>query len=338
MASYRLSLQMLSAFGTPLAGDTLFGQVCWTLRDLYGENRLKALLDGYLEQNPFLVISDAFPTGYVPLPTLPSAYWATTSLVERKALKKKQWFPTAQLPVTLTYWQSLACSDAEILDLTLRPAGVIDRRCGAGSTNQVMSINASQPHNTINRMTGTTGKDGFAPYTVDQLWYHPDVRHDLYVVLDESRLSLEELSAALAYIGTTGYGRDASIGLGKFRLATSPIRINGASTAGDNAWLTLGAVAPQGQGFCSQNSFYQTMTRFGRHGSSAALSGQPFKRPVLLARAGAVFSSLAPFDPAIAFIGQGIGGISHVQADAVQQGYAPVMPICLPSNQQGQKL
>ena len=72
MQTYCYTLSPLSAFGTPLAGDTLFGQLCWTLRHQLGNARLDELLLGYTRGKPFLVVSDALPAGHVPLPNVPS--------------------------------------------------------------------------------------------------------------------------------------------------------------------------------------------------------------------------------------------------------------------------
>ena len=94
MQTYRFSLRPLSAFGTPLAGDTLFGQLCWTLRRQMGNSRLVELLEGYTNAQPFAVVADALPRGYVPLPNVPSDLWqATESSVsaDRKSLKKRKW-------------------------------------------------------------------------------------------------------------------------------------------------------------------------------------------------------------------------------------------------------
>ena len=159
------------------------------------------------------------------------------------------------------------------------------------------------------------------------------MRFDLHVVLDDARLSQAELTAALDYMGATGFGRDASIGLGKFE------RMGGVSTtawianAGANSYLTLGPCAPQGLDYCPVRSTYQVATRFGRHGDAAVQSGQPFKRPVLLAKASSVFWP-EKLDASRPFIGQGLGGIANpvsmAMPEAVQQGYAPVIAICRP--------
>ncbi len=319
MNSFRLTLHPRSAFGTPLAGDTLFGQLCWALRHLLGNTRLNTLLDGYTNGQPFAVISDALPKGFLPLPSLPSSFWAKNE-VDRKILKKKRWLPLENIESPLEDWQSLAYSDNEAVEAV---TGVF----AALNTEQ------AQPHNSINRQTGTTGEGQFAPYSQAQIWFHPAMHLDLYIALDESRLSLAELESALAYIGQTGFGRDASIGLGKFNLVGSAQAKPFSSNTDNkpNAWLTLGPCAPQGQAFCPQRSYYQPLTRFGRHGDVAVQSGIPFKRPILLARGGSVFWP-EKLDGALHFIGQGLTGVSEAMPETVHQGYAPVFALTLPES------
>ena len=308
MQSYCFTLQPLSAFGTPLAGDTLFGQICWTLRHQLGNDRLNALLDGYTDGKPFAVISDALPAGHVPLPSVPSALWAASPETDRKVLKRRLWLPRTALAENFPDWQASARSDADIAPQAER----------------------AQPHNTINRQSGTTGEGMFAPYAMPQSWFHPATRFDLHVVLDGARLTLAEFTAALDAMGTTGFGRDASIGLGKFGRVEDAAAPVWPVAANANSYLTLGPCSPQGQGYCPERSFYQVVTRFGRHGDVAVQSGNPFKRPVLMAKAGSVFWP-GKLDPACTFIGQGLGGvgnpISSTMPQTVQQGYAPVIAI-----------
>lgn len=313
MPTYRFTIQPLSALGTPLAGDTLLGQLCWTLRHQLGNDALTALLDGYTQGQPFAVVSDALPHGHIPLPSLPSSAWQASVGSDRKVLKKKRWLPLSHLREQLSTWQQKAASDADLVKAEVR----------------------AQPHNTINRQTGTTGTDMFAPYTMTQTWLKPGSQLDIVVVLDETRLSLAQLQAALAYMGACGYGRDASIGLGKFELVgdAQAITWDQPSQGNANAWLTLGPCAPQGLGFCPVRSHWNSLTRFGRHGDMAVQSGQPFKRPVLLAKAGSAFWP-EQLDPSQAFIGQGLGGqdapVSLAMPETVHQGYAPAIPIHIP--------
>jgi len=309
MTPLRLSLALQSPLGTPLAGDTLFGQLCHAARDAWDAAELRRLLDGYCVGQPWLVVGDGFPAGFLPRPTLPPL--AKTDPKERKAAKGKRWIPLAAATLPLPELLAAAQSDEQVF--------------GEGKA----PIAARAHHNTLNRLTGTTGSGEFAPYTMAQLHFAPGQRIDVWCVLDEERCDVARLSSLFANIGATGFGRDASIGLGKFDLLTVENAVpTGLTFAG--AWWTLGPCAPQGQGFDGQKSYWRVLTRFGRHGGALALSGQPFKNPLLLAAAGAV---LKPTDEAPRlFVGQGLAGVSHVEPDSVAQGYAPVLPIHLPTS------
>jgi CRISPR-associated protein Csm4 len=150
------------------------------------------------------------------------------------------------------------------------------------------------------------------------------------VLLDGERIQADELSQLFAEMGTTGFGRDAGTGLGKFR--AEPMEAPWPGQAEGNACLTLAPCAPQGLGLDPRRSFYDIFTRFGRHGDAAVHRGNPFKTPVLLARAGALLSPRQPTGRG--FIGQGLGGdgsLSKVMPETVQQGYAPCIQVHLPA-------
>lgn len=134
MRSLKLALpRPLSAFGTPLAGDTLFGDLCWTLAMRRGEPGLTALLDGYTGGRPYAVLSDAFPSGVLPKPTLPDAVagLGETKASERKALRRRAWLPAGGATLPLAQWLATA------VDLS------------SGMTTVLTQ-------NTINRLTNTT--------------------------------------------------------------------------------------------------------------------------------------------------------------------------------------
>lgn len=312
MKTYRITLELKSAFATPLKGDTLFGQLCWAIRNRLGENRLIELLDGYTNGQPFALVSDAFPQDYLPLPKLPGRFYRKIDGIDRKAVKKRCWLPEEVAGMPITQWLGQAKTASHVI----------------GQAKN-LSEKHPQPHNTINRQTNTTGEGGFAPYSIEQEWYLTSAAWTIYLLLDTERLSQDDCRQCLEDIGNIGFGRDASIGLGKFSVSgfaetTLPGQV------GANACLTLAPCAPQGMGFDGKNSFYQLFTRFGRHGDIAAhQEGKPFKNPVLLAQTAAVF---AVQPPATGFIGQGIGGngkLSKTLYTTVQQGYAPIIGIHL---------
>ena len=235
MTTYRATLKLHTAFGTPLAGDTLFGQLCWTAREHLGEAELERLLKGYTSDNPWLVVSDGFPSGYLPKPNVPASLVSanfvgansfahekraiatvlagispsgessqiapTNQTQQRKAEKAKRWIPLSEIGKSLSEMLAAAVNDKEAF-ANGKP------------------VEAPQPHNTLNRLTGTTGEGEFAPYTQPQIFFARDQRVDLYCVLDETRISLKTFKTLLEAIGSHGFGRDASIGLGKFTVET----------------------------------------------------------------------------------------------------------------------
>jgi CRISPR-associated protein Csm4 len=329
MESYTLTITLQSAFGTPLLGDTLFGQLCWAVRNRLGEDRLNKLLTGYTGGKPFAVISDAFPIGFIPLPKLPGAFYQMVDGADRKAVKKRAWLPVAALVKPLTEWLNCAVTSSQIA-MTYP---------GDAQNKKYPRLSEKHPraHNSINSLTGTTGEDGFAPYSMEQEWFIPGLQWTIYLLLDTDRLSLDDCRQCLTDIGAFGFGKDASIGLGKFTIES--FHAEGLpAQANANACLTLAPCAPQGLGFEQSRSFYQLFTRFGRHGDIAVhQQGKPFKNPLLLTKAGAIFGVQPPIS---GFIGQGIGDngrLSKTLPETVQQGYSPIIPIHL-SEQSAQEL
>lgn len=314
MELWRLTIRVQSPLGTPLKGDTLFGQLCWGARHRWGDLRLRELLREYTLGRPFAVISDAFPHGHLPRPTLPAWCWENVPDIDRKALKKRVWMPLSHCHLPVRQWLSQCVADA---DLGLR------------------AVHRPQPHNTIHRGTGTTGTGAFAPYTQPQTWLGRDTAQpgpvllDIYVLMDPQRLPPQDAQEIFAAMGAMGFGRDASIGLGKFTVHGWE-STDLPSHPEANAWMTLAPCAPQGLNWERARCFAKPFTRFGRHGDLGVLSGLPFKSPVLLADTAAV---LTPREYApVAFIGQGLGGdgtLSKAIPGTVHQGFAPVLPIHL---------
>lgn len=315
MKTYRMRLVPKTAFGTPFLGETLFGCLCWALRRKSGNERLSQLLTGYTEGRPFAVVSDAFPTGFVPLPALPDAYWVASPGDDRKYLKKKTWVGFDALNTSVSLWRNRAMTDADI-------ARVLSGDCSDESIGLISKVTAV--HNTINRRTLTTGTGPFAPYEQQQIWFNPALTLDVYVVTDEARISLEEIVSALIDVGTIGFGRDASVGLGKFELIGTPTEMTPREASA--SCMALSSVVLSGlTEIVSEKTFYRVKTHFGRHGSELVVRGQPFKKPILLARSGAVITFKNPSSEP--FVGKGLDGLSTVLPETVHQGYAPVLSL-----------
>ena len=315
MNALRITLRPLTAFGTPLAGDTLFGQLCWALALRQGAAALDELLVGYTEGVPFAIVSDAFPQGLLPRPTVPDFILGLkpAAAAQRKAQRRLQWLPAEGRSQPLVDW--LATAEAA-LDGT-----------GMGRAQLLTQ-------NTINRLTGTTGTGAFTPRQVEQTTYLPGTLLELHVLHDPTRLTLADLRQALDDIGAGGFGRDASTGLGKFEITgvvASDLPPHNSTHLPALHFMTLAPCAPIADELQPEQCFWQPVTRFGRHGGVAALGGGggPFKRPILLARTGAVLTLRTAASPQ--FHGTGLGGagfpVSGVIPGTVHQGYAPVIAL-----------
>lgn len=306
MNRIRISISPRTAFASPMLGEMVFGQFCCLLKMLRGEEFLTNALAGYKENQPFCVVSDAFPSGYLPLPSLPSFFWDTEG-TDRKTAKGREWIEGTKMSEPLKKWQQFARGAGDFVDPDTKSSGW---------------RKDIQAHNTIRRDTATTGTGMFAPYLADIVWYGVDQQLDLYVLFDE-RLSQDIVVDVFTKMGLIGFGADASAGAGKFVVTeVDQTAAPGASISR----MTLASCDLSKMSLCEDLSFYRIKTHFGRHGDAMAHNANPFKRPLLLARRGAVLTFSEPSDAL--FVGRGIGNVSYAMPDSVvHQGYAPVVEL-----------
>lgn len=77
MKTFRATLRLRSAAGSPWQADTLFGHMCWGLRYEQGEPALADLLARYRAGEPPLLLSDGFPAGWLPRPPGTGEAWVS---------------------------------------------------------------------------------------------------------------------------------------------------------------------------------------------------------------------------------------------------------------------
>ena len=290
MQLYKVVLTPKSRFSTRLKGDTLFGHLCWAIVYLQGRERLVTLLKEY-DRKPFAVVSDAFPSGYLPKPTMPSIFLGEKS-DEKKENRKKIWIKPRDFRDGM-FTKAVTEKDAGIQD----------------HSDSVI-------HNSINYRNSRTDDSGvFAPY--GEVEYSFGER-DIYVLLDETKMSKDEIVELITLIGESGYGRDASIGKGRFEIQSvepSDLQDEG------RYFMALSPFTPEGTD--ARELYYEPFTRFGRFGGDRARKNA-FKKPLLLADTGSVLFYESPYNPV--YVGKSIRGVSERYPDAVHQGYSIVLP------------
>ena len=343
MKVYEVVLKPLSGFGTPLKGDTVFGHVCWQIAhdDQLANSNIEYLLAMYHEK-PFAVFSSAvarffvdseycyaFAAPALPIGKLPGLQGGKREIIEkRKELKQKKWLVLRESDLCITLQNAMLKTDQELGRLAFNNLTGDAQKQAARVKHERFVITFSQQHNRINRLTGTTGEGGFAPFSVEQQVYfpYPETDLSLFVGVDESQISIDQMTTALERIGAFGYGKDASTGLGRFEIGE--VNEKNLFFAGNNkvnACYTLSPCLPDRKAFSEM--YFAPFTRFGRHGDIMAKSSNPFKAPVIMADEGGVF---VPRDRTVfdkPYMGQAITGISKVHPKAVCQGYSLYLPV-----------
>ena len=294
MKLYKTTITPTSNFATTLKGDTLFGQICWGIFYSLEEKRLKELLKNYKE-NPFLIVSDGFRERYLPKPKMPS-YLLKEDPEEKKKNRKKIWLKIDEL-------KRGKFANAKT-----------DKELGEEKEDIIM-------HNSLN-YKGFHTRQGFDPYGVKEFGF-VNKKKDIYFLLDETQLELEELDKAFKLVSNMGYGKDTTIGKGRFIYSSfdEVKNFNGKS----KYFMTISPFSPNG--IDAKNIYYDPFTRFGKFGLNRAYKNA-FKKPLLLADT----ASVIEFEDEIEnpfYLGIGIDGLSEVEEykDTVHQGYSIVVPI-----------
>ncbi|MCS7214789.1 MAG: hypothetical protein RMI30_03370 [Thermodesulfovibrio sp.] len=338
MKTYEITIKPLSGFGTPLKGDTIFGHICW--QAFYDEKifgmKIEELLNEY-EKNPFLVTSTAYlkvGNGYtLKRPEMPvdllfkvEKYDEREVIRQRKELKKKKWmFLQKNTSLMSLRSEDLYLNDEELLNKLLEYSDLETKRYISKKSISSVIIDFTQPHNSINRLTGTTGEGQFAPYGVEQKVYIPEIELVIFVALRED-ISIDSVKEALNRIGKSGFGKDASTGLGRFEiLSYSEIDLKSIGSDNPNALYTLSPCVLKD--FSIKDVFFSPFIRFGRHGDVFAKSGKPFKNPIIMADEAAVIILKDKNIFTKPYIGSSIRGISKIEPKTVTQGYSLYIPV-----------
>lgn len=302
LKTYIVKIKPLTGFGSLIKGDSLFGHLCWQAvydPHLFGKP-LKELLKDY-DENPFIIVSSAFPVIdkkiYLKRPSLPLFKLFKVREEEfvqkRKELKSRNYFA---------------------LEIPLKPLDEINYE----KINFIAED--AQTRCTIDRISGTTGDAPFTPYTVDKIYFTCELA--IFAGIRED-ITVDSLKEALSRVGKYGYGKDATVGYGKFEvLEAKEIQLY-AGSLNCNALYTLSPSVPKKEEV--KDIYFTPFIRFGRHGSLFAKSKNPFKNPVIFAdEAAVIIPSQYNQTP---YIGMSVKNLSKAVPETVTQGYSLVLPV-----------
>ena len=276
-----LKITPRSSFVTYPKGDMLFGQI---VSFLYQKG--ETIFDNYLEASPKLIVSDMMPYGYVYKPTLPLKCFNTE---EKKEFRKRKF---------------INIDDLQKGNLTFENCKKID-----------FFSEISIVKNSINRETFSTQGANFAPYGYGEIEFHRYLWMFILVNKDIKEIILDTLEE----IGNFGFGKEASIGKGRFsiNMIDNPINFK----INTSYFMSISPTILKDSNI--KASYYEPFVRFGKYGLDKA-NENAFKKPVLLADSAAVVK----LENEKNYFGKAINnGYSH--KPSYLQGYSISIPFVL---------
>jgi CRISPR-associated protein Csm4 len=333
---HEITIRPLGGIGTPFRGDTIFGHFCWQLA--YDSTLVQGGLETNLKtygESPFVVFSSGLPrfewqpgspVYAMKRPDLPLSWLFPVpdedrekGIRERKKNKARKWM-LVDSDLKLDASGAVYLNDSDLLERidNQSPDSIVDQERPRITSRQ------AQVHNTINRITGTTGTDEFAPYSQEVTHYHPLVTLAVFALLDSERTDISAVTTGLERIGKQGFGKDASIGLGRFSLVDSR-SLEFPDAVDCSALYCMAPSVPVPGSFTE--AYFLPFVRFGKHGDRLACSGNPFKNPVIMADEGAVFVPEDSMALARPYWGRAVEDVSLARPETVVQGYSICLPI-----------
>jgi CRISPR-associated protein Csm4 len=349
MEWFDVTLKVQSALGTRLSADTLFGHLCWGIRYHQGQQALSDFLARYEhDSSPPLLLSDPFPVDFWQMPALPRPFKKQEDQLLRILQSEEKSRLENTLPGCpavsriagskpssvdafdiLKWLYQLRWLPHEVLGSTINQlavASILNWFLTKGCGQPVMPIEEVVPHNTINRLTGTTGDVGSFFFT-RQLCIDPSRPPVFHLLAGSDCYDARQIGDLMTAGLEAGYGKYKSRGKGRVTLESiDPITLPKAQTP--NAVLLLAACVPAAED--PADGFWKLTTKFGKLGGDWAVGPHPtgihnpFKKPLVMLSAGAVLKTDSPRP----FYGRLVDQIHPDFPEVRHYGLAPAIPVC----------
>ncbi len=327
---------------TPITADTLWGHICWVIRERTGDEAVKAFIERF-EQHPPFVISDAFPYGSVPMPLLPIPGTVNERLIEKfrhnppEPIKQSgdEKIPRYSLYAALKKirkknYVSLDLLKASNLTSLLEDMLVEYITTKAEKEQAPTRVNFVEPHVGIDRTT-LTAREGALYSTVGTLYRTDTETAPLWILAGLRDYDASTLEEYIREIGFLGFGADRSTGKGGFEVER-PQQLLVPEYESSRSGMALAHFVPARDD--PTEGFWRTRTKFGRVGGMFSVRSTrrnvpftPFKQPIMMLTPGSVFS-LDEQSRSSRVMGTLLHGVHRIP-DVVHYAYTPVLPLGL---------
>lgn len=272
---------------SPLHAETVFGHVCWALRDMRGESVLAEFL-GRMLRAPALLLSDLLPHDCLPRP-----------LIQPPAFRPEKEFRRARY---LQYGHVLPSYDPEKLSRNKALVGLPELKTVETTGVAMDRVTGMALEGALFTRRGVVCEAGF----------------DLLAAGDTGEL-LDMVHASLCYMRDHGgYGADKSCGRGQIESVEEtpvPEELRVAfAVEGPAPRLLLSGCVPSGVDLL--RSTYRTRVKYGRL-AEAFVQPNPFKKPVVYLDSGSVVTGAG----GASSMGRMVEDVSPAHPEVVQYGY-----------------
>lgn len=279
----RVYLKPHSTYRTILHSDTLFGCVCWAVREVFSEARLEELLKQFASGDPPFLLSSVFPfrdnksdgrTHFYPRPMLMPTALETPKdeddAKQQKKFRKVKWVSEE----ILGKFASGAWNEADYYASSTWDA--------TGPGEKTIEVQ----HNTINRLsggTGTTPSSGL--YSLTEYAISDG---GLFFLLDGE---IDIVEGALGFLEHFGIGGDSSLGKGRFKIEVTDANLPVAPEDADR-FMTLSLYAPRESEIAtvrSDGAWYNLVVRKGKVGGPFLRVDDFWKKSLTMFAEGSTF-------------------------------------------------
>jgi len=302
---YRLDIKILSPMGTPWQSDIIMGHLAFTVALERGDSGVKEFLAPFLDGDPPFVVSDGFPEGLLPRPLTPVSVEERELSVEETAEAKR----LKRMPFLSVQGFEAVRRGSE------QPDSPVE---SPWKTFEML-------HATLDRRSDSTGGEGEGNLfpTVSEALDNKTGVLSVYVRAKTDRI--DQFYGLLRALSKVGFGRDKSVGNGRFEVASLSETMLFESFEGADGFISLSTWVPAASDPTA--GYWRLHVKRGKLGEMAG-GDNPFKRPLIQFLPGSVFHTGGDPNP---WYGRVVRDIAAGMPEAVQICYCLAVPCVFPT-------
>lgn len=282
-------LKPQSSFKNNLRSDTIWGTICWSIKELYSNDVLEEFIKSYSDKN-IVKISSAFPYKeledekvlYFPKPKLKpldiNSYFEKNN-IEKKAERKKIFSKIKKYKKTKFVNKNTfeAIIKGQYSEEDLFEEDITFEDTGRFKNMHIV-------HNTIDRLKGTTLEGNL--FTSDEVFTE---NSGMFFLIDGEGKYINLVESALRYLNHMGIGGDRSTGKGAFDISIENFDLD--LPTDPDGFVTLSLYSPTNNELENINkkySWYEIETRKGKFGGQYIKAKNFWKKSVLAFSEGSI--------------------------------------------------